>query len=176
MKSPHRRLLVLAAAGLITVATSAAFSSSATTKKIPTAGQTNVKSSPDVSEIDLHDFFKMPIGPQGLEPTAKLLSLNNQRVRLVGYQVKEEQPSAGIFMLASAPVSLSEQEDGPADDLPAATVFVHMPVEDAEKIVAYRAGLWSLTGTLQIGNQEEKGGRVSYVRLLAEKPKATASR
>lgn len=73
-------------------------------------------------------------------------------------------------MLAPTPVSLAETEDGPADDLPAATVFVHMPTADIQKTIAYRSGPWQLTDTLQLGNKEEINGRISYVRLFVEKP------
>lgn len=183
MNSLHRRLLALAISGVITVAANTAFSAAIepstkaagtpTSLAAATPDGTATDKSASVSEIGLNEFYKMPIGPRGLEPTAKLLNLNNQRVRLVGYQVKEEEPLAGIFMLSPTPVSLAEMEDGPADDLPAATVFVHMPAADSAKIIAYRAGPWELTGTLQVGNKEESSGRVSYVRLFVEAPAAT---
>ncbi|MDP2903139.1 MAG: hypothetical protein Q8N96_08530 [Methylovulum sp.] len=121
-----------------------------------------------VSEITLREFYKFPVGPRGLEPTEKLLGLNNKRVRITGYMVKEEEPSTGLFMLAPLPVSLAEKEDGPADDLPAATLFVHMPLADADKAMAFRPGVWELTGTLKIGNKEEANGRVSYTQLILD--------
>ena len=71
-------------------------------------------------------------------------------------------------MLAPIPVSLSEKEDGPADDLPPATLYVHMPQRDAEKVLEYRSGLWELTGVLSVGNQQEQNGRMSYTRLLLD--------
>jgi hypothetical protein len=128
----------------------------------------SIESKQFVNAIDLgwQDFYQMPVGPLGLEPTKKLLSLNNKPVRLHGYMVKEEEPTTGIFLLTALPVSLSEKEDGPADDLPAATVFVHLPTTDKQKSVNFRSGLWELVGTLKLGNQEEVGGRVSYVRLM----------
>lgn len=122
-----------------------------------------------VTDISFNEFFKMPIGPRGLEPTEKLLSLNNKRVRIVGYMAKEDDPNPGLFMLAALPVSVGEKADGMADDLPAATLFVHMPPQDAEKILTYRPEAWVLTGTLQVGNKEEISERVSVVRLIMEK-------
>lgn len=122
----------------------------------------------NAAELDWKDFYKTPVGPLGLEPTPKLLSLENKPVRLRGYMVKEEEPVAGLFMLTTRPVNLSEKEDGPADDLPAATVFVHMPEVDKRKVVNFRSGLWELVGTLKLGNQEEDGGRTSYTRLILE--------
>ncbi len=121
-----------------------------------------------VSELTFNDFFKMPIGPRGLEPTEKLLGLNNKRVRIVGYMAQEEEPTPGIFMVAARTVKVAEKADGAADDLPAATLFVHMPPQDAGKVLTYRPAPWVLTGTVQLGNQQELNGHVSFVRLIME--------
>lgn len=121
-----------------------------------------------VSSLSFNDFFKMPIGPQGLEPTEKLMSLNNKRVRVIGYMAHEDDPTPGIFMLAARPVKVGEKADGMADDLPAATLYVHMPSRDADKILTYRPAPWVLTGILQVGNQEESNDRISFVRLIME--------
>jgi hypothetical protein len=130
---------------------------------------------PSANELSFREFYKLPIGPLGLEPTAKLLSLKDKRVHLQGFMVKEEEPTAGIFMVASLPVNIPEKEDGPSDDLPGATVFVHMPAEDSAKILAYRPGMWDLVGTLQLGAKEEGNGRISYVRLLLDQAPAQNS-
>jgi hypothetical protein len=120
------------------------------------------------TELSLKEFYKFPVGPRGLEPTPKLLGLKDKRVRITGYMVKEEEPTTGVFMLTPLPVSLAEKEDGPADDLPAATLFVHAPSADKDKILAYRPGIWQLTGILKLGNQEETNGRMSYTRLILD--------
>jgi hypothetical protein len=121
-----------------------------------------------VTELNLREFYKLPAGPRGLEPSQKLLNLNNKRVRVTGYMVKEEEPTTGLFLLTPLPVSLAEKEDGPADDLPAATLFVHLPPADKDKAMNYRSGIWQLTGRLELGNQEEANGRMSYTRLILE--------
>jgi hypothetical protein len=121
-----------------------------------------------VTELNLKEFYKLPAGPRGLEPTQKLLSLKDKRVRVTGYMVKEEEPTAGLLMLAPLPVSMAEKEDGPADDLPPATLFVHVPPADKDKFITYRPGLWQLTGTLKLGNSEEANGRMSYTRLIMD--------
>jgi hypothetical protein len=108
-----------------------------------------------------------------MEPTEKLLSLKDKRVRVMGYMVKEEEPTAGLFMLAPLPVALAEKDDGPADNLPPATLFVHMPKADANKAIVYRSGLWELIGTLRLGNREEANGRVSYTQLILNQPVST---
>ena len=118
-----------------------------------------------VEDLAFSDFYVMPVGPLGLEPTPKLLSLRGKRVRLIGYMVHEEEPTGGVFMLATRPVQLAEVADGPADDLPAATVFVHVPAEDGNRVVPFRPGAWTLTGTLELGAQVENDGRMSYTRL-----------
>lgn len=123
---------------------------------------------PKETDLNLKEFYKFPVGPRGLEPTQKLLSLKDKHVRVTGYMVKEEEPTAGLFMLAPTPVSMAEKEDGPADDLPPATLFVHIPPADKNKIIAYRQGLWQLVGILELGNQEEANGRMSYTRLILE--------
>lgn len=120
----------------------------------------------DMTDLAFNEFFKMPIGPHGLEPTEKLLNLNNKRVRVLGYMAEEEEPTPGLFMLAAQPVSVAEKADGMADDLSAATLFIRMPDQDAGKMLAHRSGLWVLTGTLQLGNEEEANGRTSFVRLI----------
>lgn len=123
-----------------------------------------------VIDISFSEFFKMPVGPRGLEPSEKLLSLNGKHIRIKGYMVEEEESKPGIFILASHPTSLSDVEDGPADDLPATHLTVHAPEHDAEKIAPYRTGLVSLSGRLDIGNSEENNGRLSFVRLWLDKP------
>ncbi len=124
----------------------------------PPAGVTNIK---------FGEFFKMPIGPLGLEPTEKLLSLNGQRIRLVGYVVREEDRLPGRFLLSPLPVSLGDEDESLADDLPPTTVFVHLQGVK-ERSVPYLDGLVKLTGTLEIGAREEGGGRVSTLRLLLD--------
>jgi hypothetical protein len=114
------------------------------------------------------DFFTLPIGPRGLEPTDKLLSLRNQRVRVQGYMAREEEPVPGLFMLTPMPVTMAELADGPADYLPATTLFVHLTGAYAQQMLGYRPGIWTLTGLLRLGVQHEPNGRVSYVRLILD--------
>ena len=123
-----------------------------------------------VAELSMRDFYKLPVGPYGLEPSDKLLNAKDQKVRIKGYMVQEEEPTPGLFMLSLMPVNIPEKEDGPSDDLPGSTLFVHMSAEDAGKVLAYRPGIWELVGTLKLGSQEEANGRVSYVRLMLDQP------
>lgn len=127
------------------------------------------------TELGFREFYQLPVGPYGLEPTSKLLSLKGKRVSIQGFMVREEEAIPGLFMLTSLPVNIPEKEDGPSDDLPGATLFVHMPSEDSQKILSYRPGIWDLTGTLQLGAKEEANGRVSYIRLLLDQAAAQNS-
>ena len=81
-----------------------------------------------------------------------------------------------MFMLASQPVTLAEVADGAADDLPGATLFVHMPPSDRDQIMPFRAGRWELVGELQLGPKEEPSGRISYTRLLLDESAKAASK
>lgn len=64
---------------------------------------------------------------------------------------------------------MAEAADGPADDLPATAVFVHLQTDQVEP-VPYTPGPLLLTGTLALGPMEETDGRVSAVRLLLDAP------
>jgi hypothetical protein len=68
-------------------------------------------------------------------------------------------------MLTEMPVSIAERADGPADFLPPATLFVHLPDALRDRVAAQGAAPIEVTGTLVLGAREEVSGRVSYVRL-----------
>ena len=55
-----------------------------------------------VAILKFGEFFQMPVGPLGLEPSEKLLALNGKRIRLVGYMVREENPVRPLPVLAAA--------------------------------------------------------------------------
>lgn len=144
-------------------------------ENLPSPHATQV--SPPLAPVELtfRDFYKTPVGHQGLEPTEKLRALENKRVRIVGFMAQEEEPTAGIFLLASRPAQVAEKADGMADDLPIGTVTVYMPAGDQQKILAYRPGPWVISGILQLGNREDNNGRVSYVRLMMDQNDITAA-
>jgi len=98
-------------------------------------------------------------------------------VRIVGYMARQEQPAAGIVILASLPVVLGDEDESYADDLPAATLYVHLAEAEHARTVAYVPGLVSFTGVLQLGAASEADGRMSFVRLLlaAEPSRALAT-
>lgn len=117
-----------------------------------------------VTDLTFSEFFKMPVGPRGLEPTAKLRSLDGQNVRLAGFMVRQELRSAGAFLLAPTPVQTHESEYGLADEVPVTTVRVCL--DDAPHTEpALLPGAIVLIGRLDLGSRPEPDGRNSYVRL-----------
>ncbi|MQY51016.1 hypothetical protein [Rhodocyclus gracilis] len=122
-----------------------------------------------VASLKFGEFFAMPVGPLGLEPSARLLALNGKTVRLVGYMVREEEPTAGRFLFSPLPVVLGDEDESLSDDLPPSTVTVHVQGAGTQT-TPYIDGLLHLTGTLEVGAQEEADGRVSSVRLQLDAP------
>lgn len=116
-------------------------------------------------ELAFGEFFVQPIGPRGLEPTARLRAAQGREVRLVGFMVQREHAQPGRFLLAPRPIAMAEHADGEADDLPAATVTVLLPEAQRAGRVAHRAGPVALTGRLDYGPAEDESGRVSWLRL-----------
>lgn len=129
------------------------------------------QSSAGLVELKFRDFFKMPIGPQGLEISEKLLGLNGKRVRIVGYMANAESPVPGMFVLSPLPVELGDEDESLSDDIPPSALFVHLDADTF--VVPHMPGLVRVSGTLSVGNQEEADGHVSMVRLRLD-PEITA--
>jgi hypothetical protein len=134
------------------------------------AGAMNAHSD-DALDLSFGEFFDLPVGPRGLVMTQTLRAADGRRVRISGYVVHEDVTAPRSTLLpqrmlfAAYPVKLAELADGPADDLPPATLFVH----GASRQIADAQGRIQLTGRLRLGRMEEYGGRVSWVRLEIDK-------
>jgi hypothetical protein len=124
-----------------------------------------------VSALEFSEFFSRPVGPRGLELSEKLRGLHGKRVRILGHMVRRDAAPPGTLILTPHPVQLHDFEYGLADDLPPNAL--HVTVPDLAGEVPYTPGLLLLTGRLEIGNREEKDGRISVVRLLLD-PRADA--
>jgi hypothetical protein len=123
----------------------------------------------DVTELKFSDFFVTPVGPEGLAVTDKLRNLDDRRVRMLGYMVRQEGGVPGQFLFCALPVQLHDHDSALADDLPPATVYVTVPTcRDRE--VPYAPGLMLLTGMLSVGQREEGDGRISIARLALDPP------
>ena len=144
-----------------------------------------------VEELRFEDFFKVPVGPRGLEVTDRVQSLNGRRVRIVGQMVREETSTCsttprtdakgrplpawmealvpGRMLLAPSSVLLSMCHYGLSDDLPPQTLYVSVPEKIGEP-VPYVRGWLALTGVLSVGPKAESDGRISVLRLELESP------
>jgi hypothetical protein len=116
-----------------------------------------------ITDLKFNEIFNMPVGPRGMEPSSKLLSLNSKLVRIVGYMAKQETPTPGLFIMTPLAVNMGDEDDKFADDMPANSIFVH--VDNSEALVQYVPGLISLIGVLSVGNVNEVDGRISYVQI-----------
>jgi hypothetical protein len=148
-------------------------------------------------ELKFAAFFKLPVGPRGLELTDRLKSLDGKRVRILGHMVKEDLTPCnscpvtptkgkralpawmefvvpGRMMFTEQPAMVSHAHYGLADDLPPQTVFVTVPDKFGE-LVPYTPGPMLLTGVLSVGNKPEPDGRISVVRLTIDPPARTAA-
>ncbi len=121
-----------------------------------------------VRDLRFTELFA-PTGRRGLEYSETARALAGRRVRLLGYIVRQEEPTPGTLLLAPLPLVLHEHEYGMADDLPPTTVHVLVPTE-RERPVPWTPAPLLLTGTLDLGPREEPDGRVSVVRLLLDPP------
>src|SRR6185295_12738423 len=111
----------------------------------------------------------------GLEPTEQLRSLDGQRVRMLGYMVRQEKLTPGVFLFAAIPAQIHEHDNGLADDLPPATVRVAVPTCRG-KPVPFAPDLLALTGTLHLGNRAKSDGRVTFARLELDPPRPSVFR
>ncbi|QIF05104.1 hypothetical protein [Roseimicrobium sp. ORNL1] len=124
-----------------------------------------------VSELRFDEFYKMPVGPRGLEPTEKLLSLSGKRVRILGYMANMQLRGNRQMLLAPVPLKAQPLEYGQADDIPASHVLVRVP-GNAAQAVPYTPGLLLLTGRLTVGGRSLDGEN-AFVRLLLDSPQET---
>lgn len=117
-----------------------------------------------VTDVFFDEFFRMPVGPKGLETTEKLASLDGKRVRILGHMVKQVQATPWTLLLSPVPANVHERDYGLAEDLPPNVVRVLLPRSRQPK-TPYTPGLLLLTGRLEVGDREEPDGRHSIVRL-----------
>lgn len=171
-------MIVALIAGLVLVATSSLRSAEARDQGVSSAhGKSSTSALPPapegVTHLDFGDFFKLPVGPEGLELTAKVAALDGRTVRLLGYMVKQANPSPWKILLSPIPVVTREREYSQAEDLPPNVVHVFLP-RDPSPIRPHTPGLFLLTGRFEVGNRAEADGRVSMFRLFLDPPPAAA--
>src|SRR5499426_1185991 len=118
------------------------------------------------ASIEFREFFEA--NASELKPSAKLLSLNGRRVRLIGFMAQMEQPPSGAFYLCPRPVYADESGGGTAD-LPIGSVRVIVRSAKGKK-VPFIAREIEVTGILEVGARAEEDGTVSAIRLTLDAP------
>lgn len=165
--------LTAALAPNLTRAKSLGWNADALTQELATIK--NLPPVPDgVTHLKFSDFFVCPTGPRGLEYTAEIKRLDGQRVRILGFMVRQTRPAPGTIILAPYMAATHEGEYGLCDDLPPATLFVHVP-KYSDLAVPFTPGPLLLTGKLELGSRQETDGRISHVRLLLDPETVVAS-
>lgn len=114
------------------------------------------------------DFYQRPIGPRGLEPNPRLLALAGARVELSGFVARAHDAPEGLFILAPTPVTLDDEDESLADDLPAAVAYLHAIDSRVAAAITACRGAMRVAGRLELGRQAEADGRASFVRLRAD--------
>jgi hypothetical protein len=117
--------------------------------------------------LDMDTVFVKPAGPKGLEYTAATEGLRGRKVRISGWMVKHLHDDPRIFLLHSRPMVLLMSEYGLADDLPPSAVHVILPDRPGWAPPWTPAPL-EVCGVLELGPREERDGRISHLRLVAE--------
>ncbi len=128
-----------------------------------------------VASLSFAEFYKRPIGPRGLEPSAALLALAGARVQISGFVAHgahhepqpqlQPQPQTVFAILAPVPVALDDEDEGLADDLPASVAYLHWSEPRIAAAIAACRGAVRVTGRLELGRHAEPDGRTSFVRL-----------
>jgi hypothetical protein len=120
-----------------------------------------------VHDLAFSRIYRTPLGPKGLELSPATAALAGQRVRILGFMVRQARPSPGVALLAPFPLSTNEIEYSLSDDLPVSTLFVDVPAY-ADIAVPHTPGPLLLTGRFETGPRQEADGRISHLRLVLD--------
>ncbi len=92
-------------------------------------------------------------------------------MRLSGFIAQPAAAKSALAIIAAHRVSLSDEDESLADDLPPAVAYLHWADERVgETLVACRQAA-HVTGRLQLGAMHEVDGRISFVRLQVDHAK-----
>jgi hypothetical protein len=114
-------------------------------------------------DLKFNEFYKLPVGPKGLELTPKILNLAGKKIRIMGYMAKADPALPDMFILSPVPVEMGDEDEKLVDDFPPNALFVHM--SESQLAVPYTEGLMTLSGVLHVGNFSEPDGHVSTFQL-----------
>ena len=100
-----------------------------------------------IAKLEFREFLDPSTSE--LKPSAKLLSLQGQRVRLVGFMAQMEEMPKGYFYLCSRPVFCDESGGG-IGDLPIDAVRVVVRASNGQPI-KFVAQPLAISGVLELG-------------------------
>jgi hypothetical protein len=145
----------------------------ASTAPRPTA---TAKRTSAATPLSFRDFFEPT--PRELKPSAKLVSLNGKRVRLVGFMAHldadhdggEAAVVPGAFYLCPHPTECAEGGAG-TGDLPSSAVLVILP-RGWNRELPFTPRALEVVGRLELGPRTEVNGQVSSLRIFLDPPAA----
>jgi hypothetical protein len=117
--------------------------------------------------LAFQELFVSPVGPRGLEYTAKSQRLAGQKVKMTGHMVRHYHDDPRVFLFTATPNTHDQREYMLADSLPVSLVHVFLEARPGQA-PDWRPRSITVYGTLEAGPQQEVDGRVSHVRLHAE--------
>lgn len=117
--------------------------------------------------LEFQEIFVSPVGPRGLEYTAKSQRLAGQKVKMTGHMVRHYHDDPRVFLFTATPNTHDQREYMLADSLPVSLVHVFLEARPGQA-PDWRPRSITVYGTLETGPQQEVDGRVSHVRLHAE--------
>jgi hypothetical protein len=132
----------------------------------PAAAHPTPKVARPAISLAFHDFFEPT--PRELKPSAKLLALNGQRVRIIGFMAHLEEPIRGAFYLCPQPTACAEGGAG-TGDLPASAVQVILPGAP-DRTLPFTPRALEVAGRLELGPRTEAEGQVSSIRIFLDPP------
>ena len=119
----------------------------------------------DPIALEFQSFFKLPMGPKGLEVTDTVTQSSGKLVRLKGFMVNSELPTRGAFILAPRPIQMSEHADGDANDLPASVCWVYLDNAQKNWVVPHIPGPITIEGVFSFKRMEAPDGSIAWFHL-----------
>jgi len=114
--------------------------------------------------LTFSEFFKRPVGPRGLEPTPRLMSLVGASITIDGFLARTSEDQSSLI-LSPVPVVLGDEDESLADDLPPSSVHLHLAQPAMRTALQQCNGPLAVQGVLDIGRQHEADDRISFVRI-----------
>lgn len=125
-----------------------------------------ILSAADPAALAFSEFFR-PASTR-LQPSDKLIALDGQRVRIVGFMAQMEDGPSGAFYLAARPVNCDEGGAG-TGDLPPDAVLVVVPWSAGAEI-RFLPGPLEVVGTLHLGGATRQDGAPARLRIVLDPP------